>query len=106
MRKATGLYIFVLLLSGHAVFAQGILLSRIKTKPPLQTFVKGKADFCSPVIYILPKSIPEDYYTRNFGFFCRRELKMEKTGTAVHFRLGSMEYCNQLENKTAIAGSR
>lgn len=46
-----------------------------------------------------PHAIPADSYTRNFGFFCRQELKMQKAHVPLTFRLGSMEYCNLLEQK-------
>ncbi len=43
--------------------------------------------------------VPLDFYTRNFGFFCKQELNMHKAGVPLSFRLGSMEYCNMLEQK-------
>lgn len=45
--------------------------------------------------------ISSDYYTQHFGFFCDKELRLEKsTGVPFRFRLGSMESCNKLEGKT------
>lgn len=43
--------------------------------------------------------IPQDYYTRNFGFFCKQELKMHQAHIPVSFRLGSFEYNDMLEQK-------
>ena len=44
--------------------------------------------------------VPSDYYTRHFGFFCDKELKLEKsTGVPFRLRLGSLESCNKLEGK-------
>ncbi len=41
-----------------------------------------------------------DYYTRNFGFFCKKELQFEKaTKIPLRFRLGSLQYNDYLEQK-------
>jgi hypothetical protein len=45
-------------------------------------------------------AISNDIYTKNFGFFCRKEFQIEKfTKLPFRFRLGSLEYCNNLEEK-------
>jgi hypothetical protein len=47
-----------------------------------------------------PTSLADDYYSRHFGFFCKRELELEKTiHVPLRFRLGSLENCNRLEGK-------
>lgn len=44
--------------------------------------------------------INADYYTRNFGFFCKKELQIEKTTkVSFKFRLGSIQYCDWMEGK-------
>jgi len=44
--------------------------------------------------------LTDDHYTRDFGFFCRKELQFEKhTRLPLRFRLGSLEYCDYLEAK-------
>jgi hypothetical protein len=44
--------------------------------------------------------VSEDIYVKNFGFFCRKELQVEKTlRVPLRLRLGSLEQCNRLEQK-------
>ena len=44
--------------------------------------------------------INADFYTRNFGFFCKKELQFEKaTKIPLRFRLGSLQYNDYLEGK-------
>ncbi|MEP6584996.1 MAG: hypothetical protein ABJA90_12055 [Ginsengibacter sp.] len=44
--------------------------------------------------------IPQDYYTKNFGFFCKQELRVEKAiKIPLRFRLGSLQQCNYYEGK-------
>lgn len=44
--------------------------------------------------------IPANRVVTHFGFFCKRELELEKTiRLPLRFRLGSLEYCNRLEGK-------
>jgi len=47
-----------------------------------------------------PQVLGPAHYTRDFGFFCRKELQFEKhTRLPLRFRLGSLEYCDYLEAK-------
>ncbi len=44
--------------------------------------------------------IAANYYTSNFGFFCKKELQFEKaTKIPFKFRLGSVQQCDWLEGK-------
>ncbi len=44
--------------------------------------------------------LPQNFYTTNLGFFCTKELQLEKTTKIpFRFRLGSIDYCDVLEGK-------
>jgi hypothetical protein len=44
--------------------------------------------------------LEKNFYARNLSFFCRQELKLEKTiSIPFRFRLGSVEYVDYLEKK-------
>ena len=47
--------------------------------------------------------IRPDFYSSNFGFFCRKELQIEKTTRLpLRFRLGSLQYNDYLEQKPNV----
>jgi hypothetical protein len=44
--------------------------------------------------------IASNFYTQNFGFFCKKELQLEKlTKVPFKFRLGSVQQCDWMEGK-------
>ena len=45
-------------------------------------------------------SIAPDFYSKNLGFVCKKELLLEKkVNIPFRFRLGSLEYVNRMEGK-------
>lgn len=47
--------------------------------------------------------INADHYSRNFGFFCKKELQFEKaTRMPFKFRLGTVQYCDWMEGKPNV----
>lgn len=89
--------VFCLLLPAAAFSQQPLryaVKDTISLKPLIGTF--------SPVVdapHHNVQAIPRNFYTQHLGFFCRQELKMQQVHVPVTFRLGSMEYCNYLEQK-------
>ena len=71
-------------------------------KPALKhlNLVKFKEDALNHISTISCSIVGADYYTQNFGFFCKKELGFEKaTKIPLRFRLGSLQYNDYLERK-------
>lgn len=87
-----------LLWSGVAFCQQFLRANRQDTS----FFVHGLTTFTQlPATFSTSKPVvPQNFHTQHFGFFCRQELKMQEANIPVTFRLGSMDYCNYLEQKT------
>lgn len=66
---------------------------------PVTAVIPGKtiADSSRPAFFRL---LPENYYSKNLSFFCKKELELEKmTKLPFRFRLGSLDHVNMLEGK-------
>jgi hypothetical protein len=58
-------------------------------------------------LHVSSQIIAADTYTRNFGFFCKEELQLQKrSGVNFSLRLGTLDQCNLLEGKTRTIVSR
>jgi hypothetical protein len=46
------------------------------------------------------KPLPQNFYNKNLGYFCKKELQLQKIiMLPVYIRLGSKEYVDYLERK-------
>ncbi len=69
-----------------------------KSKTPIQPGIDDKPGFFLGITAF--SVINADYYTQNFGFFCKKELQFEKVAKVpFKFRLGSVQYCDWMEGK-------
>jgi hypothetical protein len=52
-----------------------------------------------PAFFLL-KPLPASYYSNHLGFFCQKELQLDKVAPLpIRFRLGSLDYVNWMEQK-------
>jgi hypothetical protein len=71
------------------------------TVKPMPTGVLLNQDYrqiTSPPVFLSP-----GYYASQLGFFCKQEIKFEKTAKIpFKFRLGSVEDCDRMEGKKRV----
>jgi hypothetical protein len=84
----------------------------IPAKPPdtLRVFSPSRSLIIPSINAISPvKIISENYYANHLGFFCSKELQIERTTKLpLKFRLGSVSYTDKMEgkNQSLVATSK
>lgn len=73
-----------------------VLLNSLKAAAQLN--LKAPTDTIEKKISLRP--LPQNFYNQQLGFFCKKELMLQKkTLLPLFFRLGSKEYVDYLESK-------
>ena len=63
-----------------------------------QLNLRGYMDTNSKRIYL--PILPQNFYSQHIGFFCKKELQVQKTTSLpLYIRLGSKDYVDYLEGK-------
>lgn len=78
------------------LFLMAMLLNSLKAKAQLHLQKPG--DSLEKTITLRP--LPQNFYTQHMGYFCKKELQLQKTTSLpLYIRLGSKEYVDALERK-------
>jgi hypothetical protein len=87
------------MLKQFCLFVNLLVLIAFTTKAQPPVFFTKQLKTDSSKVLRAPILSP-NYYTESFGLMCKKELQLEKaTKIPFRFRLGSLDYCNQLEGK-------
>jgi hypothetical protein len=75
-----------------------ILVLLNSSKAAAQLGFRGRGDSSFQKISL--KVLPQNFYNQHLGFFCKKEIQVQKlTSLPLFLRLGSKEYVDRLEGK-------
>jgi hypothetical protein len=105
--KKTSFLIFCTVFVVGTAFSQNIAPAKPlrfavqpNTKAGLGLIPFGRAIKMQQPLLLPTMLLKPDFSTSNWGFFCRQELKLEKSiKIPFRFRLGSVQQCDRLEGK-------
>lgn len=102
MSKSCEILIFCMIFVVNDLSAQQNQLKYNPSKDFKNIFHSGFSPDRSQVYPTM--SVPANFYVKNLGFFCQKELKLEAaTKIPFRFRLGSLNYCDRMEGKRNVA---
>ncbi len=99
--KICGIGVFLLLIS-QSISAQVKAVKDFKSSNLLKIDVLKSRAIINPTSNkaSFTKLLPANFYTQNFGFFCKKELAVEKyLKVPLKIRLGSVQQSDFLEGK-------
>jgi hypothetical protein len=105
VNKKLKILFFCMIVVGGAAFAQVKPVAKVNLllflQPSINNWQQAGLKKSSSKIAESKPFLPADFYSKQLGFFCKQEIKMDKvTKFPIRFRLGTVEQCNWLEGKT------
>jgi hypothetical protein len=114
MNEKVKILFFCMIFVGGSTFAQKTASFIIINKAYFIALKKQNSDWVKQTAAIKTATTPalsinqprsysiinSNFYTQNFGFFCKKELQIEKIiKLPLKFRLGSVQQCDWMEGK-------
>lgn len=82
------------------LYQYGLNRVDVSTMQSSNLITTQKENFSIAPKFFISNTIAPSYYVNKLGFFCKKELQIEKaTSLPIRFRLGSLAYTDYLEGK-------
>jgi len=83
---------------GRMMFVFLLATTLNSVKAASQVNLKQRTDTIEKRISLIP--LPQNFYNKGLGYFCKKEVQLQKTiSLPLFIRLGSKEYVDYLERK-------